>query len=137
MKKKIGRPLCIEYKDEFCDLLIEHMSEGFSFESFGPKIGASRDILYKWCNEYESFLNAKRMGVDASLAWWEKLGRAGAAGQIDKFNSSTWIFIQKCRFGMRDGSEISRQKGPESETKAIEEAALNLETMLNARIPKQ
>lgn len=133
-KRPQGRPS--GYKPEYDQMLADHMREGFSFESFAGVIGTSREVLYLWTEAHPSFLNAKRSGQDASLLWWERLGRAGAAGQVEKFSPPTWIFVQKCRFGMRDGSEVSKQKGPESEAQVISEAAANLEAMLNARKPK-
>ena len=41
--KKVGRPT--DYKKEYCELLIEHMAAGFSFESFAGKLSSKLSIV--------------------------------------------------------------------------------------------
>ena len=40
-----GRPT--QYEDKFCQMLVEHMSEGFSFESFGAECKAGKTTIMK------------------------------------------------------------------------------------------
>ena len=54
---KVGRPT--EYKEEFCQMLIDHMSEGYSFESFGGIVGVSERVLYDWEKKFPEFLHSK------------------------------------------------------------------------------
>lgn len=54
--KPIGRPTT--YKPEYCDLLIEHMAEGRSFESFGKVAKCGKDTLYRWLKAHEEFQDA-------------------------------------------------------------------------------
>lgn len=66
-----GQPT--KYKIEYCDQLIEHMEKGFSFESFGGKIRVCSKTLYNWSDTFPEFLQAKRMGENASRLFWENV----------------------------------------------------------------
>lgn len=94
-----------KYKPEYCQELISHMESGYSFESFGAKIGVARDSVYEWTKQFPEFAEAKKMALDKSLLFWERLGMAGVTGKIDGFNSTVWIFTMKNRFGWRDRIE--------------------------------
>lgn len=80
VKVPLGRPP--EYDPKFCDLLLEHMAQGFSFESFAGVIGVCKKTLYNWTNtkEYAPFLHAKDRGSELCRLWWEKLGIQGVQG---------------------------------------------------------
>lgn len=90
-------------------MLIDHMSEGLSFESFASTIGVYRDILYKWAEDYQDFYEAQKEGKDLSLLFWEKLGRSAIAGKVAGFNAATYIFTMKNKFGWRDKQELDLQ----------------------------
>jgi len=94
-----GRPT--KYKPEFCQMLLEHMNQGLSFESFGGVVGACEKTLYNWVEENPEFLQAKGMGRQKSLLWWEKVNAAHALGKI-KTGSANVVFTMKCRFGWRE-----------------------------------
>lgn len=103
-----GRPTT--YKPEYCSLLIDHMVQGYSFESFAATIECHRDTLYEWTKVHQEFSDAKKMGVDGGLLFWEKLARSGAMGvksittsdgrkiDIKAINPTLVIFMMKCRF---------------------------------------
>lgn len=91
-----------KYKPEYCEQLIEHMREGLSFESFSAVIGVNRDSLYEWTNKHQEFSDAKKVGLDHNLLFWEKVGRNGALGKIPNFNPTTWIFNMKNRHLWKD-----------------------------------
>lgn len=105
-KRKIGRPT--KYKPEYCQQLIEHMSEGFSFESFAANVGTSRDVLYDWAKANIDFADAKKQGHDLSLKWWEGVIRAGVCGKIKGFSAAMAIFAMKNKHGWRDVQEIEQ-----------------------------
>lgn len=110
----VGAPS--KYKPEYCQQLIEHMAEGLSFESFAGIIEVNRDSLYEWIKVHQEFSDAKKIAVDKSLHFWEKLGLnniiniSESESQGEGFgrsssrslNSSVWIFNMKNRFGWRD-----------------------------------
>jgi hypothetical protein len=95
-----------QYKDEYPDLLIEHMGkEGLSFESFGGKIGVSYGT------------EAKGIGELASLLYWEERGRDGI--NREHFKAPVWIYTMKARFakfGWRD-ADAKRPDEDDDESK--------------------
>lgn len=98
----MGRPT--KYKPEFCEMLIKHMSEGYSFASFGGVAGCSEETLHQWKKQYEDFSESYKKGQALSMQFWEKLGMAQAIGQT-KGSSATWIFNMKNRFKWTDRVE--------------------------------
>lgn len=98
-----GRPT--KWKDEFCEMLVKHMSDGFSFASFGGVIDVSEETLHVWKKEKPEFSESYKTGRLKSMAFWEKLGVAQAIGQT-KGSSATWIFNMKNRFQWQDKMEI-------------------------------
>lgn len=109
------------YKEEYCELLVKHMSDGLSFESFGAVVGHHKQTLYEWSRKHEAFGDAKKRGEELSRLWWEKIGIEGLwteswTGQGSKaLNATVWIFNMKNRFGWRD-----KQKEEEIEDEARE-----------------
>lgn len=91
-----------KYKPEFCALLIKHMSDGLSFESFAAVAKVNRDTLYEWVKAHEDFREAKAEGLSENLLFYEKTGRAGMLGKLPGFNITAWIFNMKNRHGWRD-----------------------------------
>lgn len=98
----MGRPTI--YKAEYCELLIKHMGEGLSFESFAAEINTCRDTLYNWKKEYPDFFDAHKAGLDKNLAFWEKIGRSQAIK--GKGNTVAWIFNMKNRHKWKDNHEV-------------------------------
>jgi hypothetical protein len=101
---KLGRPTL--YKEEYPEMLLEHMAQGYSFESFGAIAKCCRDTLYEWVRVHPDFSYAKNHGALESQFWWEKLIRAGAMGEVDRYNAATAIFTMKCRFGWKDEQPV-------------------------------
>lgn len=102
----IGRPS--KYKPEYCQLLIEHMSTGLSFESFAAVIKVNRDTLYAWEKDYPEFSDAKKEAFEQNLLFWEKHGIDGLYNTTEydekgkptsskSINSTVWIFNMKNR----------------------------------------
>lgn len=120
MKKlnvKPTRPKEHEYKIEYCKLLIEHMAKGLSFDSFGatltPRI--CRDVLYHWLKQHETFLEARNIGIDASLLDYEKTGLDLQRGEIQG-SATAHVWIGKNRHGWRDKQEIEQTVTTKTET---------------------
>ena len=100
---KVGRPT--KYKEEYCEKLMEHMKQGFSFESFGAIIGVHRDTLYEWELHHSEFSDSKKKGVELSRLFWEKMGMEGAQGKIQGFRDVSFIFQFKNRFDKKEDKE--------------------------------
>jgi hypothetical protein len=71
-----GRPTM--YKPEYCQPLIEHMAEGFSFESFAGYVSTSSDTLNTWVHKHAEFAAAKKLGRELNRKWWEAVSRKNA-----------------------------------------------------------
>lgn len=110
MKKPKGRPS--KYKPEYCEMLIKHMADGYSFESFAAIIDLDRDTIYEWTKAHPDFSDAKKRAVAKSQLFWEKIGHGGSLGRIKNFSAAAWIFSMKNRFQWRD-------KQPDEEDKTI------------------
>lgn len=95
-KRPVGRPTL--YRPEYCEKLIEHMSQGYSFESFAATVGTHRGVLYEWANKHKEFQDAKSRATELCMLHWEKLGMAGMMGKVPSFGGSMWMFNMKCRF---------------------------------------
>lgn len=112
---KMGRPPTVkdQYDPKYCEMLIEHMSKGLSYESFSAKIGTYRQILYRWEQEFPDFCDAKKRAQELCQYWWELAGNNGLYSVVEhgeegsttvekKINNAIWIFSMKARFGWRD-----------------------------------
>ena len=95
---KMGRPT--DYRPKYCDMLIEHMGKGLSFETFGVEINQATSTTYKWLEKHEEFVEAKKIAESKCRAWWEKVGAGLATGNksVKNGNSAVWIYNMKCRF---------------------------------------
>ena len=101
---KVGRPT--KYKKEYCEMLVAHMAEGYSFETFAAKIDVNRDTLYDWTYEHGAFSDAKKRGEVKSQEWYETVGRAMMTGKLAGSQPSVWIFSMKNKFNWTDKKEV-------------------------------
>lgn len=112
MNTKLGRPTT--YKPEYCQMLIDHMASGLSFESFAGVCRVSKQTIYDWLNANPDFLDAKSKGLELNRLWWEQKGRdyliedSGKDVITQKLNSTVYVFNMKNRFPKewRDKQEI-------------------------------
>lgn len=84
------------YDPNYCELLIEHMKRGLSFETFGSKISKDRKTLYNWVEAHPEFKEAKEIAHLHSQYFWESRGIEGLTER--GFNAAVWIFTMKNRF---------------------------------------
>ena len=91
-----GRPT--KYKEEYCDMLIDHMAEGLSFESFGKVVFAGRTTLYRWVDDNKDFRDAKEIATQFSHHKWDEIGVRGTQGKIPFFNSHSYSKLIECKF---------------------------------------
>ncbi len=105
-----GQPT--KYKPEYCEMLIDHMSQGLSFESFAGKVRVDRDTIYAWVEANPQFSDAKKVGTQLGLLFWEQLGNSGAAGNLPGFNAASFCFNMKNRYKWRDRQDITSGDKP-------------------------
>ncbi len=98
-----GRPT--KYRPEFCNMLADHMAEGFSFESFAghEDVLVNVDTLYEWVKKHEEFAEAKKLAFSRNRLSWERIMFAG------DMHPTLAIFNMKNRFPKewRDRKEIA------------------------------
>lgn len=75
---KTGRPS--KYEPRFCQMVIDHMSDGASMTSFAAEIGVARSTINEWMAVHPEFSEAIKIAKAKCAAWWERLGRQGAQG---------------------------------------------------------
>lgn len=75
---KTGRPS--KYEPRFCQMVIDHMSDGASMTSFAAEIGVARSTINEWMAVHPEFSEAVKIAKAKCAAWWERLGRQGAQG---------------------------------------------------------
>lgn len=101
IKKGRGRPR-IQYSSCWCDMLVEHMEKGLSFESFAGVVGISRAKLYHFVhpqNGIPEFIDAQKEGQAKSLLIWEKMGIGLVTGKFGKgANGVVWMMNMYNRF---------------------------------------
>jgi transposase-like protein len=61
------------YSSNYSDALVEHMKQGYSFESYAGVVGVARSTLYNWLEQYPAFAEAKEIGESYSLYHYEKI----------------------------------------------------------------
>ena len=70
-----------KYKREYCDAVIQHMSEGASLTSFAAEVDVCRATITVWMEEHPEFLASVKKAKAKCAAWWEQKGREGASGK--------------------------------------------------------
>lgn len=111
-----GRPT--KYRPEYCQMLIEHMATGKSYETFVTKLDYSVSVatLYNWENKFPEFLEAKKRAFIECQNTWEDFMLANAMGDI-KSNPAILVYNMKCRFGGIWKSDIVPDPEPLKEEK--------------------
>lgn len=107
-RPRAGQPT--KYREEYCDMLIEHMAAGLSFETFAAVVKVDRQTIYNWLKDQPKFFDAKKTGVVNSQLFWEKMGIEGTVGNLKGFSSAGWIFNMKNRFGWQNEKEDRTQQ---------------------------
>jgi hypothetical protein len=120
-----GRPT--DYKPEYCDMLIDHMGQGYSFESFAGLVDVARSTIYEWVENQPDFSDAKSTAFEKSRLFWEKAGIDGLFSETEydekgkptksrSLNSTVWIFNMKNRFKdeWREKQEIKHEGNPDA-----------------------
>lgn len=97
-----GRPT--KYNPEYCEQIVEFMSQGASQVEFAAYIGVAKQTIHEWTQVHPEFSAARDMAMAKCEAWWAKKGREHLINiyQGDNLNTSNYQFHMKARFGWRD-----------------------------------
>lgn len=87
-----------KYRAEYCQRIVETMSEGKSLVQFAVSIGVSRDSIYEWEKVHPEFKLACKAAKEAAQSWWEDLLMKAAQSTSKSFNITAIIFSMKNRF---------------------------------------
>jgi len=93
-----------DYLPEYDEMLINHMSEGYSFESFSHLVNKARSTIYLWAETFPSFKEAREIGNGKAKHLFESALLAKIQGKslrgVDPKLSDTAsiIFALKTRF---------------------------------------
>jgi hypothetical protein len=127
------------FNPDYCPMLIEHMSKGFSYESFAAKIGTCRDTLYNWEKLHPEWSDTKKQARELCQYWWESAGINGMYTVVEhgedgskniiekKINQAMWIFNMKARFRWDDEPNKVTNQLPEREVLTLEDKKKLLE----------
>jgi len=108
-------------RQDACERFCLHIAEGYSIESFPD---ADRKTIRYYAEQFPEDFPPEKLEEAArrGLLEWEEIGKKGAKGEIQGFNSASWIFNMKNRAGWRDRSEVDARGifGGPDEAKKIE-----------------
>jgi hypothetical protein len=108
LTKKLGRPT--KFKREYCELLIEHCKEGYSFEAFAGRIGVNQDTIHEWAKpdnaeKYPGFSEAKKEAKAHTRYFWEQVYLGATANKASPVNTTLLIFAMKNMCNWTDKTE--------------------------------
>lgn len=106
-----------KFKKEYCDMLIEHMKLGKSFETFAGKIRVSRRTLYDWVESYPEFKEAKEIAFPGREFFVEDKILKVATGE-QRGNAVLLKMLAVNTLGWKAGDDDS-EKDKKSENKEI------------------
>ena len=109
-----GRPST--YKPTYCDLVIEHMTEGASLTSFAAEIGVARSTINEWMEHHKEFSEAVNTGKAKCAAWWEKVARTNAVNGTG--NATLTVFGLK-NMGQDDWRDKTESKVEQDTTMRV------------------
>ena len=84
-----------KYKPEYCQLLEDHMSKGYSFASFSSLIKCNRDTIYEWKKRHPEFKDSYDVGWAGALKFYEELLIKGVKGKKHVNKDGTETRIEK------------------------------------------
>jgi transposase-like protein len=93
-------PQSTEYSPDFPARALDLMRGGASLREVAAELDIPFHTLQAWrtYDRRQELADALDEGVALAQAWWEKLGRAGAAGKVD-INATIWLATMRNRFG--------------------------------------
>lgn len=98
----------LKYKPEYCEMLIEHMAKGHSFESFGGVVLCGVRTLYDWAERFPEFAEAKAIAQMCGLLDIEKdlYGKRKGKGKGD---TNAIMFALRTRYHKIYGEKMQQK----------------------------
>lgn len=85
-----------EYKEEFCEQVVEWGKMGKSLAWMAAELDVSRECIYEWMRVHPTFSDAMTRARQHSQRWWEDAGQNGMLAP--GFNASIWSRSMAARF---------------------------------------
>lgn len=99
-------PRPTKFREKYCQMLIEHMKQGLSFDTFAGKIEVNPDSLYEWVKRHASFSEAKKIGTAMRNYLVESAFVASTLNPTkNKYNTAQMIYWTKNTLGWSDKVE--------------------------------
>ncbi len=96
-----------KYKKTYPKMLVEHMKQGYTFDSFGASpVCVTKKTLNNWVTDHKEFAEAKEKGTLECQKFWEKIGIKGVIGGFKGFSAAAYIFNMKNRFKWSDRTDL-------------------------------
>jgi hypothetical protein len=106
---RVARPTL--FREEYCQMLIDHMSKGLSFESFAAVINVNRDTLYDWRARHDIFLDAQKIGREKQLLNDEIILNKVIRGEQKNSSPAVLIFKMKNCHQWKDQQDVNVNGG--------------------------
>lgn len=123
----MGRPTT--YEPGYCHQLVEHMAQGYSFESFAAVVKTHKQTLYDWADKNPDFYDAKLRGFAECLKWWEDQGNKGLWNETFKdgdgmtvsrsINATVWRLNMQNRFKWSERQEVKHEGEVKTNSDAV------------------
>ena len=96
------------YSPEMCYDLMEHMREGFSFDTFCGKYLLNKATVQRWLKKHPEFMQAYEIGQNLQRYQWEHILLEQAQG-VNRANPAAMIFALKNYFpdSFQDKREVA------------------------------
>jgi hypothetical protein len=85
-----------EYKQEYCEQVIEYGKQGKSVAWMAAELGVCKQTLHNWAEAHPEFLDAFTRAKLEAQRWWEDAGQNGMVAP--GFNASIWSRSMAARF---------------------------------------
>jgi hypothetical protein len=89
-----GRPTL--YRPEYCQKVIDFLSQGWTLTAFASSINVSRNAVDEWRDKHPLFGDACARAIAASQAWWEAKIRENLGNR--EFQGNVALTLMKARF---------------------------------------
>lgn len=96
-----------KYKPEYDQMLLDHLSKGYSFTSFDVPGGVAYNTLKVWCKRFPSFAQAREIGEKRKLKILEDEGLK----MVKSGNVVAWKFMMN-QHGVSEKVEVEHSVSP-------------------------
>ena len=95
-----------EKRQEAFEAACAHIAEGYTKECFPL---ADWDTVERYMRDFPEDFPSEKMdeAIRINQRRWETWGMGGVTGKIKHFNSGSWVFNMKNRFGWRDKKDVN------------------------------